>query len=86
MPAAAVNNLHRLEVVIPQLQHLGRRHVAYGVTAASYDTVGAALISALETGLGDAFTPQVRQAWIACYATMATTMKAAAGRREPPVA
>lgn len=54
MLATAVSNLHHLERVLPQIQQLGRQHLAYGVTPASYDTVGTALISALETGLGEA--------------------------------
>ena len=83
MLGTAVSNLHRLDVVLPQLQQLGRKHVSYGVDPESYDTVGTALISALETGLGDAFTPSVRDAWVACYVTIATTMKAASERLEP---
>jgi hemoglobin-like flavoprotein len=77
MLGTAVDNLDRLDVLVPQLRQLGRRHVAYGVTPSSYDTVGAALLSALEIGLADAFTPQVRAAWAACYTMIATTMNAA---------
>src|SRR5262245_46987377 len=39
-----VGSLHRLEALLPTLRTLGQRHVHYGVEAAHYDTVGAALL------------------------------------------
>src|ERR1044071_2408565 len=42
----------RLEGLVPAVQALGRRHVAYGVTERHYETVGAALLWTLEKGLG----------------------------------
>jgi hemoglobin-like flavoprotein len=60
------------------LRNLGRRHAKYGVTDAHYDTVGAALIWTLEKGLGERFTADVREAWVAVYDLIATTMKGAA--------
>jgi nitric oxide dioxygenase len=53
---------------------LGQRHVGYGVKPADYDTVGAALMATLAKGLGDEFTPQVRDAWAACIAKVAAEM------------
>jgi nitric oxide dioxygenase len=82
MLATAVNNLQQWETVSPRVKELGRRHVAYGVKPSDYETVGAALIGTLETGLGEAFTPAVREAWIACYATIAAEMKQAAAQSE----
>jgi len=76
--ALAVKSLDRPEALKPVLQDLGRRHAMYGVTDAHYDTVGAALIWTLERGLGDRFTADVREAWVAVYGVVATTMKAAA--------
>ena len=43
-----------------------------------YDTVGAALLWTLETGLGEAFTDEVNDAWATVYGVLADTMKAAA--------
>jgi len=63
---------------MPVLQGLGSRHARFGVTDAHYDTVGAALIWTLEKGLGDRFTADVREAWVAVYDAVATTMKGAA--------
>jgi hemoglobin-like flavoprotein len=76
--ALAVKSLDRPEALMPVLQNLGRRHVKYGVTDAHYDTVGAALIWTLEKGLGERFTADVREAWVAVYDVVATTMKVAA--------
>lgn len=76
--ALAVKWLDRPEALRPVLRNLGRRHVKYGVTDAHYDTVGAALIWTLERGLGERFTADVREAWVAAYDLVATTMKGAA--------
>ncbi len=55
---------------------MGKRHDRlYKVPEASYDTVGEALLWALEQGLGDAFTPEIRAAWTKLYNVLATTMK-----------
>lgn len=79
MIAVAVNRLGNPEPLVPMLQQLGRRHAGYGVTDAHYDTVGAALLDTLATGLGDAFDEEVRAAWTEVYGFIATTMcKAAA--------
>ncbi|MHB9118209.1 MAG: globin family protein [Burkholderiales bacterium] len=74
----AVNALDRLDAVVPAIQDMGRRHVAYGVKEQHYDTVGAALLWTLEKGLGAAFTPDAKDAWAAVYGLLAGTMKQAA--------
>lgn len=78
MLAAAVAGLSDIEKLVPVLQNLGQRHVSYGVQAAHYDDVGAALLATLEAGLGEDFTPEVRQAWTEVYGVMAQTMIEAA--------
>jgi len=78
MLVAAVNGLSDIESLIPVLQGLGKRHVDYKVEASHYDTVGAALLGALEAGLGDDFTPEVKGAWADTYGVMASVMKEAA--------
>jgi len=74
----AVNGLDRLEAIVPAVQQLGVRHVAYGVKDGHYDTVGAALLWTLEAGLADAFTDEVKDAWATVYSVLADTMKTAA--------
>lgn len=74
----AVNSLDRLDAIVPAVQGLGKRHVAYGVKDEHYDTVAGALLWTLEAGLGDAFTADVKEAWVRTYTILATTMKEAA--------
>jgi len=76
----AVNGLDRLEAIVPAVQQLGVRHIAYGVKDDHYDTVGAALLWTLDAGLGDAFTDDVKDAWATVYGLLADTMKAAAAQ------
>lgn len=73
-----VNALDRLEPMVPILQDMGKRHKGYGVQDHHYATVGAALLWTLETGLGPAFTPEVKGAWTEAYTLIATTMQSAA--------
>lgn len=83
---SVIGNLERLEQIVPQLQELGRRHLAYGVTERHYDTVGAALLATLEEGLGDDWSPKAREAWSGAYGLIAGSMKAAAAAAEMPQA
>jgi hemoglobin-like flavoprotein len=78
MISTAVNGLTRLETIVPAVQDLGRRHARYGVRDPHYDTVAAALVWTLGQGLGEQFTPEVRDAWVAAYGVLAKTMKDAA--------
>lgn len=78
MITVAVRGLSDLEKLVPAVQDLGRRHVAYGVKDEHYATVGTALLWTLEKGLGDAFTQEVKEAWAATYGVLATTMQKAA--------
>jgi hemoglobin-like flavoprotein len=83
-----VRSLDRLEQLVPAVQALGRRHGGYGVRPEHYDMVGAALLWTLEQGLGDAFTPELRDAWAEAYTILANVMidAAEAAEREEGVA
>lgn len=61
--------------IIEDLQALARRHVGYGVTLEQYATVGAALLWALERGLGSDWTPEVARAWGELYLFIEGVMK-----------
>ncbi len=74
MLGAAVAGLSNLPALIPVLEGLGKRHVDYKVEASHYDTVGAALLGTLSAGLGDEFTPEIKDAWTTTYTTMAKVM------------
>jgi hemoglobin-like flavoprotein len=79
----AVQSLDRLDALVPVVQALGRRHLAYGVRDEHYDTVGGALLWTLEKGLGDVFTPEVKEAWTIVYGVLAKVMKDAANEVAP---
>lgn len=78
MLGSAVGGLTRLDTLAPVLRNLGARHVAYGVRDEHYATVGSALLWTLEQGLGDKFTPAVRQAWTLAYGLLSGTMQVGA--------
>jgi hemoglobin-like flavoprotein len=75
MITVAVRGLTRLDELVPAVEALGNRHAGYGVTDAHYDTVATALLWTLEQGLGEGFTPDVREAWIETYAILANVMQ-----------
>jgi hemoglobin-like flavoprotein len=74
MITMAVTSLNRLDLLVPSVRALGARHAGYGVEEEHYATVGAALLWTLEKGLGEEFTPAVRDAWTATYSLLANTM------------
>ncbi|MDJ0947577.1 MAG: globin domain-containing protein [Alphaproteobacteria bacterium] len=74
----AVAGLDDLGKLVPVLEALGAKHKAYGVVQQHYDTVGEALLWTLEQGLADAFTDEVRDAWVAVYGLVAEHMLRAA--------
>jgi hemoglobin-like flavoprotein len=73
--ATVIAGLDNLAPLIPVLETLGRKHVAYGVVDQHYASVGAALLWTLEQGLQDAWTPPVKDAWIAAYTAVAGVMR-----------
>ena len=81
MLGTAVAGLSHLETLVPAVQALGRRHAGYGVKAPHYASVGSALLWTLEKGLGEAFTPEVKDAWATAYIVLSTTMMNAANEK-----
>lgn len=64
---------------------LGRRHSdLYGVSDDAYEPVGEALAWALDYGLGEAFTEDVRSAWAHVYSVLANTMRMGRAAVRPP--
>jgi hemoglobin-like flavoprotein len=72
--AVVVNGLGRLESVLPAASALAKRHVSYGAKPEHYPVVGGALLWTLEKGLGDAWTPEVADAWKTAYGTLSGFM------------
>jgi hemoglobin-like flavoprotein len=71
----AIKGLDDLNALVPVLQQLADRHVQYGVKPEDYTPVGNALLHTLKVGLGDDWTPELRQAWVETFRTVATVMK-----------
>ena len=78
--ATVVNGLDQLESILPAASALAKRHVAYGVKAADYAPVGAALLWTLERGLGEQWTPAFAAAWGEAYEVLSGFMIAEAYR------
>jgi hemoglobin-like flavoprotein len=77
-----VKGLSHPEQIVPAIEELGRRHSGYGVRPEHYATVGATLLWTLQSGLGEAFTPEVRDAWASAYFLLSSTMQRAAAEAE----
>ncbi len=70
----AIADLEHPDTLTRSLEDLGRRHAGYGVEKSHYDTVGSALLWTLERGLGDAWTDDVREAWMQAYGYISSCM------------
>lgn len=69
-----ITRLDQLDSVVADVETLARRHVHYGVQEYHYMLVGQTLLWTLEQGLGEAWTPDVKDAWVACYTLLSETM------------
>ena len=78
MIAMVVRGLDRLSELLPALEALGARHASYGVRERDYETVGNALIWAIQELLGDDFTVEIKEAWAEVYSLLAGAMQRAA--------
>jgi hemoglobin-like flavoprotein len=78
-----VSNLHGVSSLVPTIQEMGRRHARYGVREEHYDAVAEALLWTLSGALGEAFTAEVRRAWVEAYTLLAQTMQAGAKTATP---
>lgn len=76
--ATVVATLTDLDKLVPHLQELGRRHVAYGAEPAHYGAVGAVLLESIASVAGDAWTPEVEAAWTGAYGVASSVMIEAA--------
>jgi methyl-accepting chemotaxis protein len=68
-------SLRNLERIVPRLQALGARHVTYGAVPEHYPIVADALIDAMASVAGPAWTPQHEAAWRNAFAIVAATMR-----------
>ncbi|MBD0255284.1 MAG: hemin receptor [Cytophagales bacterium] len=69
-----IARLQRMDDIERVITALAARHVQYGTRPEHYRTVGEALLSTLETVLGDRWDKDTRAAWTDVYGLVATTM------------
>lgn len=69
--AAHIDDLGRLA---PAVERISNKHASLGVAPAHYDVVGVYLLRAMREVLGEALTPDVRDAWAAAYRQLANIM------------
>lgn len=76
MLTMVVQSLPDFDDIQDELKVLSKLHAqVYEVTPEDYDTVGQALLITLQTGLGDRFTPELKEAWTLAYGNLAAKMK-----------
>jgi hemoglobin-like flavoprotein len=80
--AVVVRSLDNLLPLLPSIDDMARRHVAYGVLDHHYAVVGQALIRTLQDGLGTAFTQEMEEAWREAYGILSSRMITATKPRE----
>ena len=74
MLSMAVNGLDNLNTLVEPLKALGAKHRGYGVGPEDYSKVADAFLWTLDQGLGDAFTEEVKDAWVVTYTAVAGVM------------
>jgi hemoglobin-like flavoprotein len=70
----SVKMLDNVQDLVPALQRLAARHVAYGSTLEQYGAVGEALLYALEQVSGTQWNAAVADAWVTVYSLMLSVM------------
>ena len=78
MIAAMVGSLDERPLFQSLVTHSGRHHARFGVQRSQYVAMGEALMWSLESKFGASFTPELRDAWRALYATVQVEMLRAA--------
>lgn len=69
--------IDHLDSVVETCRSLGRAHAGYGVRPEDYPPVGETLLETLGANLGDAWTPELAEAWAELYRTISSAMIAA---------
>jgi hemoglobin-like flavoprotein len=69
-----IANLRAAELLAETLKGLGTRHVKYGVLPQHYPLIGGSLLKTLAAVMGDAWTPEIKKAWVDAYTVIASSM------------
>ena len=75
-----VASLENPQALIPELEAMGRRHVAYGTEPGHYATIVKALLQTLSEFLEKEFTPAVETAWRLALEFVSETMQRGAAQ------
>jgi hemoglobin-like flavoprotein len=81
MMAAIVGTLEQRDLFHSLVTHSGRQHAGFGVSPSHYAAFGEALLWSLERQLGEAFTPELREAWGELYADVQDEMMRAGAQK-----
>lgn len=76
--ALVVENLQNPGLLTEVLKDLGARHVDYGIVAEYYPGFSAVLLETMGEYMGDAWTPEVRDAWADALKNISELMLAGA--------
>lgn len=68
---AYAQHIDNLEALLPAVEHIAQKHTSLSVAPEHYPIVGKYLVGAFQEVLGDALTPDVKNAWIAAYEQLA---------------
>ncbi|KDQ55448.1 hypothetical protein JAAARDRAFT_336603 [Jaapia argillacea MUCL 33604] len=63
-----------LTPVLPVVEHIAHKHVTLDIQPSQYNIVGTHLLGAIQDILGDAFTPDLFDAWYAAYWQLANIL------------
>jgi nitric oxide dioxygenase len=69
-----MENLRHPQVLSSALTELGRKHQSYQVSAEHYPMVGDALLKTFSAFLGDAWKPEIANAWVQAYGMITRAM------------
>lgn len=75
MVRTVVEGLNNVNIILPAIQELGKRHHDYGVSADQYKTFGECLIKCIEIELGSEFDDDAKTAWNKLYNVLEEIMK-----------
>ncbi|MFK7897945.1 MAG: globin domain-containing protein [Myxococcota bacterium] len=74
MIGIAVNNMEKIDAIVPALVQLAERHDDYGALPEHYPVVGQVLLETLGKALGESFSAEAEEAWAKTYGALATAM------------
>lgn len=67
-------SLRDLESITPKLRQLGAKHVAYGAQPEHYPVVADVMLASMAEIAGDAWAPEIEQAWAGALDLVASAM------------